>query len=207
MFDDRGQAHTLEAFAAALVVLSGVVFALQATAVTPLTGSTSSQYIENQQASQAESLLAAEAANGSVDDMLLYWNETERRFHGAGKRGYTSGLPPTAFGTAFSEAFLERGIAYNVNVYSVRPGPNGSVAPANATRERTRLVYLGEPTEHATVATRTVTLSDDDRLLAADGTPTADTLGAANTTYFAPDADPDSGLFGVFEVEVVLWRM
>ncbi|MFQ3285215.1 MAG: hypothetical protein ACI944_001946, partial [Natronomonas sp.] len=37
----RGQAHTVEAFAAAVLVVSGLVFATQAAAVTPLSASTS----------------------------------------------------------------------------------------------------------------------------------------------------------------------
>lgn len=202
----RAQAHTLEAVAAGLLVISGVAFALQVSAVTPLTGSTSNQHIENQQAYEAGSLLAAEAANGSLSDTLRYWNATAGRFHGATDEGYTGGGPPTPFGTALDETFLDRGIAYNVEISYVAPGPNGSVSTANASRKRIRLVNLGEPTEHATVVSRLVTLRDDDPLLDASGEPTGVTL-AANGTYFAPDAAPESGLYNVVEIEVVLWRI
>lgn len=203
----RAQAHTLEAVAAGLVMLSGVAFALQIAAVTPLTGSTSNQHIENQQAYEAESLLDAEAANGSLARTLRYWDADAGRFHGATGGGYTGGGPPTAFGTALDEVFLERGVAYNVNVRYVVPGENGSLSSWNTSDASVGLVNLGEPTEHATVATRLVTLRDDDRLLDAAGDPTGPRLGEVNESYFAPDAAPDSGLYGVFEIEVVLWRI
>jgi len=59
--DDRAQAHTLEAFAAAILLVAALTFALQATAVTPLSASTSNQHIENQQRAVATDLLATSA--------------------------------------------------------------------------------------------------------------------------------------------------
>ena len=64
--DDRGQAHTLEAFAAAILIVVGLTFALQATAVTPLSASTSNQHLENQQRAVATDLLETSAANGDL---------------------------------------------------------------------------------------------------------------------------------------------
>lgn len=194
----RAQAHTLEAAAAALVVVAGVAFALQVTAVTPLTGSASSQQVERQQAETAHGLLAAEAANGSLRPTLLYWNDSARRFHGATDEGrYANGGPPTALGAALNRTFSERGIAFNLNVYYV----DGDE------RVRQEVVHFGEPSDHAAVARRTVTLTDDDRLRGPDGAPTATRLGDAEGSYFAPDAAPDAGLYAVVEVEVVAWRM
>ncbi|XVH33011.1 DUF7288 family protein [Haloferacaceae archaeon DSL9] len=180
-----------------MLVLSSVVFALQATAVTPLSGSTSSQHIETQQARTAESLLAAEAANGTVKDTVRYWNPSAGRFHDAGRRGYQHGGPPTAFGAALDETFLDRGVAFNVNLYAVAADGTRNAAPV-------RLVYLGEPSDHASAATTRVALFDDDRLLEPDGSE-GDRVADAN--YFAADIDPDGPLYTVVEVEVIAWRM
>ena len=79
--DDRGQAHTVEAFIAALLLVSGLLFAMQATAVTPLSASTSNQHIENQQRALAGDLLSTAAADGSLTEAVLYWNATNRSFH------------------------------------------------------------------------------------------------------------------------------
>jgi len=193
--DRRGQAHTLEAVAAGMLLLASVLFALQVTAVTPLTGSTSSQHIENQQEAIAEGLLATQAADGNLVPTLLYWNESEQAFHGASGKGYRNAGPPTAFGTALNQTLGDRNIAFDVNLYYVR---------ANGDREQRQLVNLGEPSDHASTASRTVTLYDDDRVLDAQKN---ETTTLENTSYFAPDAAPDSRVYNVVDVEVVVWRM
>jgi hypothetical protein len=192
----RGQAHTLEAVVAGMLLLASVVFALQVTAVTPLTGSTSSQHIENQQASLAEGMLSAESENGTLSPTLRYWSPNESRFHGSTDRGYVAGGPPTVFGGVLNRTFSQEGIAFNVQLSYLR---------TTGDRQTVRLVYLGDPSEHASVASHLVTLYDDDPLLNADGTASGDTL--SETEFFARDAAPDSRLYNVIEVEVILWRM
>ena len=191
--DGRGQAHSLEAITAGMLLLASVLFALQVTAVTPLTGSTSSQHIENQQERLAEGVLAAEAENGTVVPTLLYWNESGR-FHGAATDGYHSGGPPTAFGAVLNRTLRDRNIAFDVNVYYVRE---------NGDRERRPMVDLGSPSDHASTATRSFTLYDDSRIRYANGS-VGPTL--ANASYFAPDTSP-SRVYNVVELEVVVWRM
>jgi hypothetical protein len=191
----RGQAHTLEAVAAGMLLLASVLFALQVTAVTPLTGSTSSQHIENQQASLAEGLLASEAENGTVIPTLLYWNESASAFHNASAGVYQSAGPPTTFGAVLNRTLGDRNIAFDVNVFYVR---------TNGDRARRSLVNLGNPSDHASTASRSFTLYDDDRILAANGTEQG---RLDSTSYFAPDVAPNSTVYNVVVVEVVVWRM
>jgi hypothetical protein len=209
---DRGQAHTLEAVAAAVILLSAILFALQVTAVTPLSGSTSNQHIENQQRNVAEGLLEAEAENGSLEDMLLYYNASSDadRFHGAnGDDGEYDGRLPTntTFGTALQETFLERGIAVNVDLHYIRSGGERRSQP---------LINLGTPSDHSSTATWQITLRESDELLDSNGDPTGETIADAvddgGRTYFTTnDVDDgtgvDSDVFNVIEVEVVVWRM
>lgn len=195
---DRGQAFTLEGFVAALVLLSSVVFALQMTAVTPLSPSTSSQHLEGQQAAVAAGLLDQAAANGSLRPALLYWNESTGGFHGASAKGYyTSCTAPLAFGVRLDRAFTDRGVACNVQLRYVTA--TGSLGVE-------RLVYAGTPTDDAVLASATVTLYDDDVLYGVDGRPTGTTLANA-TTFYAPDADPGSPVYNVVQVQVIAWRM
>lgn len=200
----RGQAHTLEAVAAALLLISAVVFALQVTAVTPLSGSTSNQHIENQQGNAASDVLESAARNGTLRPTLLHWNhsaEPEGRFHGASREGYRSGMPPTTFGDTLEALFLERGIAVNVELYYTRSDNRRGSIP---------LVYLGEPSDHASTASWFVTLLEDDELRDASGTPSGTTVAeadAAGSFYADPDTTRDSPVFNVVEVEVTLWRL
>ncbi|MFB6219984.1 MAG: hypothetical protein ABEH90_00975 [Halolamina sp.] len=192
--NDRGQAHTLEAVAAAMLLLASVLFALQVTAVTPLTGSTSSQHIENQQAALAEGVLAAEAENGTVVPTLLYWNASQSSFRNT-SGFYRSAGPPTTFGAVLNKTLGDRNIAFDVSIYYAR---------TNGEREKRPLVDLGEPSDHASTASRMFTLYDDDRIIAANGSE----LGTlSETNYFAPDVAPNNRVYNVVEVEVVVWRM
>lgn len=194
----RAQAHTLEAVAAAGLLLASVLFALQATALTPLSASTSSQSLESQGAQAADGVLAAAAANGSLDRSLRYVNASNGTFHDTGRRGYyVSGGPPTALGTVLNRTLHQRGYAYNVNVHYVSVGGE---------RRTEQLVHFGAPTDQASAVSRTVTLYDDDPLLDADGEPTNTTLADAET-FYAPDRSPTSRLYAVVRVEVVVWRL
>ena len=188
---DRAQAHTLEAITASLILISSLVFALQVTAVTPLTGSTSSQHIENQQAAAAEGVLASAAERGTLKPTLLYWNESADNWQGASNDGYADGPPETAFGDTLESMFLDRGIVFDLTIYYVD--------------DDEPIVDLGEPSDHASTARRTVTLADDDPLRELDGSASDTTL--SNASYLVPDADPDQALYSVVEVELVVWRM
>jgi hypothetical protein len=195
----RGQAHTLEAFAAALLLLGGVVFALQVTALTPLTASTSSQHIENQQGAMAEGVLSAGIADGTLKPTLLYWNESEGKFHGGSYRdAYVAAGPPTPWGRTLNDTFSRSGIAFNVNVYYV----DGS-----GTRQKRELVYRGTPSDNAVSATRTVTLRDGDHLYDASMDETNVTVAESETYFAAADVSPNSAVYNVLVVEVVVWRM
>ncbi|WP_336021736.1 DUF7288 family protein [Halobellus salinisoli] len=193
---DRGQAHTLEAITAAMILVSALVFALQVTAVTPLTGSTSSQHIENQQAAVAEGVLATADENGTLVSTLLYWNESAGNWHGATDDGYVRGPPPTAFGDVLEATFLERGIAFDLTLYFVDDDGDRTPVP---------IVDLGEPSDHASTERRLVTLSDGDRLRNPDESVSGTTLEDAS--YVVSDADEEQALYSVVEVEIVVWRM
>lgn len=191
---ERGQAYTLEAFIAALLLVSSLTFALQVTAVTPLSASTANQHIENQQRASAAGLLAASHDNGGLKEALLYWNESAETFHNSDIRGfYTNSYPDITFGNMSDRAFGGRGLAVNVLVHV-----------ENRTRPQ-RMVYHGEPSDNAASASRIVTLYDDDQLRTEDRDP--DTELANTDGFYASDYHEDSSVFNVVRVEVVVWRM
>ncbi|MFB6135602.1 MAG: hypothetical protein ABEJ04_02485 [Halobacteriaceae archaeon] len=193
----RGQAHTLEAIAAGVVLLAAVVFALQATTVTPLTASTSSQHIENQEESLARGALVVAAEQGNLTPTLLYRDNASEQFWGVNDHSvYSVGGPPTAFGETLNETFRDRGIAFNLNVYYLQT--------ASVRRQR-EVVEFGVPSDHAVRATRTVTLYDDQHLRYENGTVSPVTL--AESGLYGGDIDPSSPVYNVVVVEVVAWRM
>lgn len=193
----RAQAHTLEGIVAAFLVISSVIIALQVTAVTPLTASTASQHIEMQERASTAGVLSSARAERLIRPTLLYWNATAAKFHGAGPNGYyTEGGPPTEFGRLLNTTYAEDGFAFNVAVRFVTV--DGNIRSS-------RLVYMGRPSDNAAAASTTLTLYDDDRLRTAAHAESGQPLNG--TAYLTDDLDVDSHLYGIVDVEVIVWRM
>lgn len=194
--NERGQAFTLEAFVAAVLLLATVGFTLQITGVTANTPSTADEHLESQHRGMAEGVLDSAAENESLGPTLLYWNDTVGAFHNATEEHYVARSPPTAFGATLDRSFDGRDIRYNVDIHYI--SADGDV-------QRRELVRHGTPSDDATRAVKTVTLYDDDRLYDANRTPTNVTLDETSG-FYAPDASPDSPVYNVVRVEVVVWR-
>lgn len=194
----RAQAHTLEGIVAGMIVLSGLVFALQVTAVTPLSASTSNQFIENQQQATADGVLATAESTGALERAVLFWNESGARFHDTTDFVYYQGRsPPNDFGRMLDRSFGGQGIAMNVHF---------TVLDRGGSTDRVRYVYSGEPSDNAATATRTVTVHDDD-VLYDDAEQETDVNVTEAGDLYVPDADPGSGVYNVVRVEVTVWRM
>ncbi|WP_049911005.1 DUF7288 family protein [Halorubrum lipolyticum] len=211
--DDRAQAHTLEAFAAAILLVAGLTFALQATAVTPLSASTSNQHIENQQRAVAGDLLAASAENGDLQAAILRWNPENETFassppevdgeaytRAAGPNGFDAALG--GFGESLNRTFVDRRIAVNVELRHYN-------TTARTERRTTSLIDMGTPSDNAVTATRTVALAADANLTA-PGYENSTLGGLADGTdsgaFYAAETASDP-LFAHVEVRIVVWRM
>jgi hypothetical protein len=193
----RGQAHTLEAVVAGLLLLSSLIFALQTTAVTPLSASTSSQHIENQQRSVTNGILSAAAEEGALKSTVLFWNNSSERFHGTSDIGYyTNGPPNTTFGRMLSRSFGDRSISYNVRIIFQKP---------NGESLRRPLVDQEVPSDNAVATSRTVTITDDDPLYSASEEPIPGS-GVTNATSFYMQ-DIGGNVYNVVRVEVITWRI
>lgn len=201
--DDRGQTFTLEAFVASILLLATIAFALQTVAVSSNTASSASAEFKNQQAGIATGVLDRAVENGSLRRTLLYWDEENERFHDANEDGfYVSRSPPTTFGDSLREPFQDRQVRYNVDLYFS--------FGENATRGHQRLVESGTPGDDAIRVVETVTLYDDTRLVAENGTRRTTTLADVeaddSASFYAPDGEPSGTLYNVVRVEVVLWK-
>ncbi|MFB6192449.1 MAG: hypothetical protein ABEI11_03915 [Haloarculaceae archaeon] len=227
---DRGQGFTLEGVTAAFLILSGLVFALQATAVTPLSASTSNQFIEAQQTGVARGVLAT-AGEDPPDDRdsalkraVLFWGEEDgdgkREFHCANSDTYFTSrvnltgcdlsagdpnadtFPPNDFGSILNRSFGP-GVATNVRIiYETGPG----------TTDVQRMVYQGESSDNAIRVTTTVTLYDTDETYDSDGNRSGVRVGSGAADFYAPDAHNPTGpsdppLHNVVRVEVTIWRI
>lgn len=197
---ERGQTFTLEAFVAAILLVSTVAFALQAVTITSNTASASDTELRGQHVGLAEGVLDRSVENGDLENTLLYWNETGNRFRGADEEEgfYISTAPNTTFGESLNDVFDGTGIRYNVNLY---------YRDENGEQRTQRLVEFGTPSDDAVRVAETVTLYDRTELVDVDETPRENaTLDSVEDGFYAPNATPDSPLYSVIRVEVILWR-
>ncbi len=199
---DRGQAHTVEAFIAALLLVSGLLFAMQATAVTPLSASTSNQHIENQQRALTGDLLSTAAEDGTLQEAVLYWNTSRSAFEDSPDQGYyTDSGSQNTFLSRLNDTLAERRIAYNVRlrVHNTTGTPS---------RRTVSMVEMGRPSDNAVTASRTITLYESTNLTGSDERSLAEIKDDGGASFYAPDADPDSDLlYNRVEVRVTTWRM
>lgn len=203
---DRAQAHTLEAFVAALLLIAGLIFAAQATAVTPLSASTSNQHIENQHRVAATDLLSTAHADGTLREAVVHWDTDREEFEGADHRGYyTRGGPETAFGKALNETFADERIAFNVEL-QYWDCADEKTDEEHCERDRQRMVRMGEPSDNAATATQTVTLFNETET--ADGTTLGEADEVPSRVFYAPNAGGESEtLYNVVEVRITAWTM
>ena len=174
--------------------------------MTPLTASTSSQHIENQERAVAEGTLASAVENESLVSTLLFYNVTTGIYYDTTFSQQYAEAPPTRFGNTLKSVFRDRGVAFNVQVSHLDGG--GEV------REQRRLVYMGVPTDSAVSASRVVTLYDSDNLTRPDTTtsrrieqPTNETLGNLSEDAFYMQDVSNGSVYNVVDVEVTVWRM
>jgi hypothetical protein len=190
----RGQAYTLEAVIASLLLVSSLVFALQVTAVTPLSASTSNQHIENQQRASASGVLTAAQEAGALKDAVLYWNDSAEEYYDAERLTYyTNSYPPNEFGNITERAFDGRGLAVNVLIHY------------NESKEPSRMVYRGEPSDNAVSASRTVTIYNGSELAAPETSTTVE--NATSFDEVVPYDGTGGTVYNVVRVEVTVWRM
>jgi hypothetical protein len=194
--DASGQMHTLEAVTATMIMVSVIVFTVQATSLTPLTSSTANAHIEAQMQTMGQDMLniLGNAPSGSISPLrqdILSWNGEEFSWNGTAycpiiSKGST--LLNSSTAEILKEIAVPRGIAHNVLFTYI----DSSGLP-----QGTAYIYNGDPSDNAVSISRKVLLSDHD---------ISDTVAfLANTGI--PDSDPSSDFYNIVDVRLTLWRM
>lgn len=198
--DDRGQALSLEALLAGMIIVTAVTLAFGVTVVSEDSlGQAREPYNESQTSLEAHSALKVSANNGELRKTLLYWDDSNTEFHNTDSQDYyTTQQPPTKFGTLIENSLVEG--SRNVNIQLIYwDDTDGDGELEQATQ---RLVYTGDPSASATTASYTTTLYDSDRLYASDGTETNTEI--EDTAFYAPDIS-STELYNVVTVRVIVW--
>jgi len=207
MAGTRGRAYTLEAVIAVIVILTAVLFALQAVFITPTTSGAVDPGVRDEVRQQASDILVVSAQNAtfSLSDQVRYWDQSSRTFVGGrnARVGYGSTQPPGMFGVLLNRTFSQRNRLYNVELrYRGR----------NATRtsDTVPLVYRGTPGEGSVAATTTVTLYDNQTLTGPRASSAElweyDTNATDNDDGYYPIPNAVEGpVYNVVEIRVTVW--
>lgn len=196
---ERAQALTLEGVVSAMLLVSvALLFSLQITAITPLSASTSSQHIENQQAELAQGMLET-TDREELLQTVLYWNNSSGRFHGADSDGRYRVIPPnTELGNAISAKLLDKGIGVNIDLLYYNN--NSTYAP-----ERDSFFTTGAPSNHAFYVEKTVPIYEDDVIYDASGNPTSTTVTEAD--LYVENINQDTKLYNLVTIRITIWRI
>ncbi len=194
--DPFGQIHTLEAVTATMIMVSVIIFTVQATSLTPLTSSTANAHIETQMQTMGQDMLNVldHGSYGYISPLkqdIVSWNGQEFSWNGAAYCSVnTMEYDHLNSSTAkmLRDIAVPRGIAHNVLFMCIDSSglPRGKA-----------YIYNGDPSDNAVSVSRKVLLSGHD---------ISDSVAfLANTGI--PDASPSSDFYNIVDVKLTFWRM
>ncbi|MCZ7383711.1 MAG: hypothetical protein O8C63_03055 [Candidatus Methanoperedens sp.] len=197
MFDDKAQMHTLEGVAAATIMLLVIVYAIDATSMTPLTSSTANVHVETELQVIGQDMLGAldyaePGYNSKLKNDVLTWNGKEYTWNGTkymekGNASYLQNNLTNNLTNLLNATLITQGIAHNVELTFL--ANNGT------TYVTQRMIYNGNPSENAVIVSRKIALHNDD----------------INKTKLPNnpinDIDSSTDLYNIVDVKLILWRM
>jgi hypothetical protein len=191
MFDDKAQLHTLEGVAAATLLLLVIIYAIDATSMTPLTVSTSSVHSENELSALGQDILntldyAEPGYSSNLKNDILAWDG--RTYFWSGSEYVAKGDNPPPLDNNLTEilnaTLVKQGIAHNVVLTFL---DNSTLQPIT-----NNMIYNGDPSNNAVIVSRKIVLQD---------------TGYNNQNNPIQDMDPSTNLYNIVDVKLVLWRM
>ncbi len=198
MFDDKAQLHTLEGVGAATIMLLVIIYAIDATSMTPQTSSTSSVHIENELQYLGQDILntldyAEPGYSSNLKNDVLNWDGSEYIWSGAvylKKWDDTKSLNNNIT-TILNATMVKRGIAHNVELTYLD----------NSTYFTKNMIYNGDPSNNAVIVSRKIVLQNvgrngDDK----EG-------NNKNSTNPIMDMDQSTNLYNIVNIRLILWRM
>jgi hypothetical protein len=200
--NDTGQAYTLEAIAAVSILLSAVLFAQQITAITPLSASTSSQQVENQQGELAKGFIETSAESETLKNTILTWDNTNETYYGteSGTNTYRARVPPTKFGDTLKRDFIEQSIGANISFIYYED------VSGNTVQQNMRYISYGDPSFNSSSTRVAIPLYEDDVILDDNGNKTGTTISDSDS-FPIENKDSSSELYNVVIVDITIWRI
>ncbi len=158
MFDEKAQLHTLEGVAASTILLLVIIYAIDATSMTPLTSSTSNVHVESELRALGQDILntmdyAEPGYNSNLKNDIITWNGNEYIWSGSSYliKGGTNSLNNNLT-AILNTTLIKQGIAHNVELTYIE---NSTLLPNNR-----NMIYNGDPSTSAVIVSRKIVLQD-----------------------------------------------
>lgn len=197
MLDEKAQLFTLEGVAAASIMLIVIIYAIDATSMTPLTASTSSVHVEAELRAMGQDIFNildyAEPGYRSKlksDVVAWSWNPREYIWSGSnytekGTTNVTGNL--TNITELFNATLIRQGTAHNLDFVFLYPGADNKTYPV-----KIKVIFNGDPSNNAVIVSRKIVLHDSDNV---------------NTDSTIKDIDSSSNFYNIVDIKLTLWRM
>ena len=201
--DERGQAFTLEGLIAAIVLLTAVLFALQAVVITPTTGGSVDRGVQAQVDQQLTDTMLVSAEDGNLSELVRHYSAENESWHNE-TPGNESVYNSSTFadeldfviGDVLDEHFVNQsGKSYNVEfIYFDEGGEN------RTTKDVVRMG--GARSDSAVTASYMVVLHEGQDLTAPDSD---DVSIDDDHSYPIPNVSEDDEFYNIVEVRVTVW--
>jgi len=193
-FDEKAQMHTLEGVAAATIMLLVIVYAIDATSMTPLTSSTANVHVETELQVLGQDILnsldySEPGYSSKLKNDIMNWTGSEYIWNGS---TYCNKGDATCadrlnnnLTTILSATLIKQGIAHNVEIAFLTN--NGTSFSSQ------RMIYNGDPSDNAVIVSRKIVLDSS----------------SFNPPANNPieDIDSSTNLYNIVDVKLTLWRM
>ncbi|GFO97787.1 hypothetical protein ig2599ANME_1997 [groundwater metagenome] len=196
MFDEKAQLHTLEGVAAASIMLIVIIYAIDATSMTPLTASTSSVHVEVELRAMGQDIFNildyAEPNYSSKLKMdIAAWDGKEYIWSGSnytikGTTNVTGNL--TNISELFNATLIKQGTAHNLDVIFLSLRPDNTTYPV-----KVNIIFNGDPSNNAVIVSRKIVLQNSDFI-----------KGYSDSIE---DIDLSSNFYNIVDIRLTLWRM
>jgi hypothetical protein len=190
----RGSALTLDAFLAAGLLLAGLAVAISA-APAQQRQVAAADMAEAQLQTDVQDILSVANSTGALEKTTTYWDDSAGQWVDSGSSGrYFKPPDGHPLETPLTNVLRRNNIAYNVAI--IYQTPEGGTSTKRA-------FYQGTPGSHAVSAAYTVVLKDSTHLTGPDNSMTVN----ESSTFYAPDAFPDSSKYNIVQVRIIAWRL
>ncbi len=196
MFNEKAQLYTLEGVAAASIMLIVIIYAIDATSMTPLTASTSSVHVEAELRALGQDIFnildyAEPGYRSKLKMDMVAWDGKEYIWNGAnytvkGTTNVPSNL--TNITEIFNSTLIKQGTAHNLDVTFLSRKPDNTTYPV-----KIKIIFNGDPSNNAVIVSRKIVLQDSDII--------------GNYSGPIEDIDPLSNFRNIVDLKLTLWRM